>query len=92
MSVNVAPPQGQAGFDIHADQRGRIIGTSVAIFVLTDVFVGLRLLSRKLARAGYWVSEKADLGLIAHEFMLWNPKRDSRYGNADVCESRCLVG
>ena len=43
--------------DLHADQRGRIIGSCVAIFVITDVFVFLRLVSRKLARAGYWVSD-----------------------------------
>lgn len=42
-------------FDINADQRGRIIGSCAAIFVITDVFVLLRLVSRKLARAGYWV-------------------------------------
>lgn len=43
--------------DLYADdQRGRIIGSCVAIFVITDVFVLLRLVSRKLARAGYWVS------------------------------------
>ena len=41
--------------DIHGDQRGRIIGSCVAIFVITDLFVLLRLVSRKLARAGYWV-------------------------------------
>lgn len=44
-----------AQIDIHADQRGRIVGSSVAIFVITDIFVLLRLVSRKLARAGYWV-------------------------------------
>ncbi len=42
--------------DMHADQRGRIIGSCVAIFIITDIFVLLRLVSRKLARAGYWVS------------------------------------
>ena len=54
---DATPSQGEDGFDIHADQRGRIIGSCVAIFVITDVFVALRLLSRRLARAGYWVSE-----------------------------------
>ena len=47
--------------DVHAahdndDQRGRIIGSCVAIFIITDIFVLLRLVSRKLAQAGYWVS------------------------------------
>ena len=43
--------------DIHASQRGRIIGSCVAIFLITDIFVVLRLVSRKLARAGYWVRD-----------------------------------
>ena len=41
--------------DTHDDQRGRIIGSCVAIFIITDLFVLLRLVSRKFARAGYWV-------------------------------------
>lgn len=47
---------GTPGFDLYADQRGRIIGSSVAILSLSIIFVFLRLLSRKLSRAGYWVS------------------------------------
>ena len=45
----------EAAVDVNDDQRGRIIGSCVAIFVITDIFVLLRLVSRKLARAGYWV-------------------------------------
>ena len=45
-----------AGADIYADQRGRIIGSYTATISLTFVFVFLRLLSRKLSGAGYWVS------------------------------------
>ena len=41
--------------DLQESQRGRIIGSCVAIFIITDIFVCLRLVSRKLARAGYWV-------------------------------------
>lgn len=51
------PPVGKLGFDPHADQRGRIIGSNVAIIALTIIFVALRLLSRKLSRAGFWVSD-----------------------------------
>lgn len=47
--------------DIHADQRGRIIGSCVAIFIITDIFVLLRLVSRKLARAGYWVRTSSQI-------------------------------
>ena len=57
MSSPVGLPLSDDSLDLHADQRGRIIGSCVAIFVITDVFVFLRLVSRKLARAGYWVSD-----------------------------------
>lgn len=50
------PPYGKPGFDINGDQRGRIIGTCVAIIIITTTFVLLRLLSRKLSKAGLWVS------------------------------------
>ncbi|KAM0798429.1 hypothetical protein BDR22DRAFT_385247 [Usnea florida] len=50
MSLNPRSAEG----DIHADQRGRIIGSHTATIALTFVFVFLRLLSRKLSRAGYW--------------------------------------
>ena len=55
MSSIENPPLGKPGFDLHADQRGRIIGSCVAIIVLTITFVILRLLSRRLSRAGLWV-------------------------------------
>lgn len=51
-----APPYGKPGFDIHGDQRGRIVGTCVAIIIITTTFVFFRLLSRKLSKAGFWVS------------------------------------
>ena len=51
MSLDMPP----AGVDRYGDQRGRIIGSYTATIALTFVFVSLRLLSRKLSRAGYWV-------------------------------------
>ena len=56
MSASIDPPAGMTTMDLQEDQRGRIIGSCVAIFIITDLFVILRLVSRKLARAGYWVS------------------------------------
>ena len=56
--LEVEPPG-----DIQGDQRGRIIGSCVGILVTTDLFVFLRLVSRKLARAGYWVSSR-DRGMV----------------------------
>lgn len=49
-------PVGNPGFDINGDQRGRIIGSCVSIIAITVLFVFLRLLSRKLSKAGFWVS------------------------------------
>ncbi|KAL8847939.1 MAG: hypothetical protein Q9221_007004 [Calogaya cf. arnoldii] len=48
------PPLDDPTFDLYADQRGRIVGSSTAFIVLTTVIVALRLLSRKLAHAGFW--------------------------------------
>ncbi|KAF6223058.1 hypothetical protein HO133_001110 [Letharia lupina] len=50
MSTDTPPP----GLDLYADQRGRVIGSCAAIISLTFIFVFLRLLSRKLSRAGFW--------------------------------------
>lgn len=41
--------------DLYASERGRIMGTSIALFVITPTVVALRFLSRKLSRAGLWV-------------------------------------
>ncbi|KAL8858723.1 MAG: hypothetical protein Q9178_004811 [Gyalolechia marmorata] len=48
------PPLDDPSFDINADQRGRLIGCFTSFIVLTTIVVVLRLLSRKLARAGFW--------------------------------------
>ncbi|KAI4087470.1 MAG: hypothetical protein LQ344_006759 [Seirophora lacunosa] len=53
MSADI-PPTGEPGFDLYANQQGRIIASSVAFIVLTTAFVSLRLLSRRLSRAGLW--------------------------------------
>ena len=55
MSSSIGTSADRNQTDTRADERGRIIGSLVAIFIIADVFVFLRLLSRKLARAGYWV-------------------------------------
>lgn len=51
MSLDTIP----AGTILSADKRGAIVGSSIATITLTFLFVFLRLLSRKLSRAGYWV-------------------------------------
>ncbi|KAL8955608.1 MAG: hypothetical protein Q9193_006603 [Seirophora villosa] len=53
MSADV-PPTGEPGFDLEANQQGRIIASGVAFIVLTTAFVSLRLLSRRLSRARLW--------------------------------------
>ena len=64
MPSNAGLPVDTSNIDIHADQRGRIIGTCVALIVVTDAFVVLRLVSRKLARAGYWVRIQQSIGAL----------------------------
>lgn len=43
------------GTDLTADEGPRIIAANVALIVLPTVFVILRFVSRKIARAGLWV-------------------------------------
>ena len=53
------PPSAVAhdpGFNLYADQGDKIIATMIALIVLASIFVLLRLTSRRLARAGFWVS------------------------------------
>ena len=45
------------GFNLYADQGDKIVGTMIALIVLASTFVTLRLVSRYLARAGFWVSK-----------------------------------
>ena len=52
----VAPPIGRAGFDLYANEGSRVIGSQATLLVLSTTFVALRLLSRKLSGAGFWVS------------------------------------
>ncbi|KAL9007618.1 MAG: hypothetical protein Q9173_007156, partial [Seirophora scorigena] len=59
MSANI-PPTGEPGFDLYANQQGRIIASSVAFILLTTAFVSLRLLSRRLSKAGLWVRNHCD--------------------------------
>ncbi|KAL9055066.1 MAG: hypothetical protein Q9206_003284 [Seirophora lacunosa] len=67
-------PVDDPDFDLHADQRGRIIASLTAILVITTVTVALRILSRHLARAGFWWDDH--LAIIAwavnlSSFILW---------------------
>lgn len=39
----------------HDNQTKRLIGSSVALIALSTIFVFLRLVSRKLSKAGFWV-------------------------------------
>ena len=52
-----APPVGQPGFNLHADQQGRIVGSMITLLILSTAFVMLRMLSRKLSKAGFWLDD-----------------------------------
>ena len=54
------PPAGVSPFPasfLHANQGDKILGTMIALIALASTFVALRLISRHLARAGFWVSK-----------------------------------
>lgn len=40
---------------LYANRHGQVIGASVALLVLPTVFVALRVVSRCMSRAGFWV-------------------------------------
>ena len=42
--------------ELAQDRRGEVIGASVTLLILPTVAVALRLLSRWVSRAGFWVS------------------------------------
>ena len=48
--ANTPPP----GVDLNADQGPRLVASMIALIVLPTLFVIARLVSRKVARAGYW--------------------------------------
>lgn len=49
--ANTPPP----GIDLNANQQGRLVSSMIALIILPTAFVILRLVSRRVSRAGYWV-------------------------------------
>lgn len=39
----------------HENEKRRLIGSSAVLIALSTIFVILRLVSRKLSKAGFWV-------------------------------------
>ena len=59
LSTMPSPPEDvvqHPGYDRNADQSGRILGAMIALIILGSTFIILRLTSRHLTRAGFWVS------------------------------------
>ena len=48
-------PQEESHFDIHDDRGVMLQAAMIALIVISTSAVFLRLLSRKVAHAGYWV-------------------------------------
>ena len=42
------------GIDLNADQGPRLVGSMITLILLPTLFVIARLVSRKVAGAGYW--------------------------------------
>ena len=49
--ANTPPPD----IDLNANQQGRLVSSMIALIILPTAFVILRLISRRVSRAGYWV-------------------------------------
>ena len=66
----VAPP----GIDLEANQQGRLVSSMIALIILPTIFVILRLISRKVSQAGYWVrSPVANLSVgLNTDFQQWD--------------------
>ena len=52
-----APPIGEPGFNLYANQGKRIRSANIVFIIIPTFFVILRLISRKISRAGYWVRQ-----------------------------------
>ena len=57
-------PVEQPGFKLHANQDTRLRASNIVFIVLPTIFVLLRLVSRRIARAGYWVLNSLSLNQI----------------------------
>lgn len=55
---NSALTGGGGRVDLHENEDGtrRLIGSSAVLIALSTLFVVLRLVSRKLSKAGFWVT------------------------------------
>ena len=76
MSLIGGIPPSRPGFNLYADQSDHIVRTSIALMTLASCFVVLRLLSRWLARAGFWwddvlVSIALVFALIPSIMLIW---------------------
>lgn len=80
MATN-APPTGP-GFDLYADQGPRLKASNIALIILPTVFVALRLISRKVSRAGYWYDDLLVLLalIFSYGLTICNLVSTSKYG------------
>ncbi|KAL8644847.1 MAG: hypothetical protein Q9210_007041 [Variospora velana] len=92
MSADV-PPIDEPGFDLYANQQGRIIASSIAFIILTTGFVSLRLLSRRLSGARFWWDDL--LAVIALVFCIvtcsLNFIRTKLFASLEKHHSRLIV-
>ena len=45
--------------DLKINKQGKLIGVNITLVVLSAIFVALRLLARRIARAGLWYDDYA---------------------------------
>ena len=52
---DVVSPNPKSDPTLYENRNGEILGASIALFILPTLAVTLRLLSRWMSRAGFWV-------------------------------------
>ena len=66
MAEHMLPPV-PPGIDLKANQGPRVMGSMITFIVLPTIFVALRLVSRKVAQAGYWV--RRDILVLRRDYI-----------------------
>lgn len=63
--ANATPPIREPRFNLYADQGDGIRASNIAFIIIPTVFVILRLVSRKISRAGYGHGQKRHTDMFA---------------------------
>lgn len=67
MATSLAPGGNGSALDpaLFDDRSHHVIGASITLIIIPTIFVVLRLLSRWIARAGFWVRNGCEMSSVA---------------------------